>query len=187
VKKLLTILVVITIIHTSVWCFADNKKIPIHIINNSNEAVGQELIKVLKNQIDNSSFARLAVNEPCKMEIIVTTKNKVAPKLPASLNILQAKRFAGITISNGNPYIGLADSDLTRQEWVELREKAAIWEAEHSRTEINSISYSIIWIKKDDDKSIYLDTVLGFCESRTINIITNDILTKTNSIINKSL
>lgn len=174
-------------IFTSSWCFADSRKIPIKIINNSNDSISQELIKVLKDQIAKSSFARLVVTEPSKIEIIVTTKNKVATKLPPSLTVKQAKRYEGLTLSANNPFIDLDDFFQTEQELARLREKAAIWEAEHSNQEEKSISYSIIWVKKEHGQSIYLDTMLGFCESNTMKLITKDIITKTSILIDKSL
>jgi hypothetical protein len=81
----------------------------------------------------------------------------------------------------------MSDFFQTKQEISRLRERAAIWEAEHSRTESDSVSYSIIWLKKEGGKSIYLDTVLGFCESTTMNSITKEIMAKTSNLIEKAL
>jgi hypothetical protein len=185
-KKLFIVFITFATILASSCCYAYTQKISIKIINNSTEAVGQELVNALKNQIDQTAFLRLTVTEPCKIEIIVTTKNKNALKLPPSLTVKQAKHFEGITLSHGNPYIDFDDSFLTNQQLAKLRERAALWEAEHSNKEENSISYSIIWLKIEQQKSIYLDTMLGFCESATTNLISANILTKTKSIIDKS-
>jgi hypothetical protein len=185
-KKLFIVFITFVVTLASSWCYAYIEKIPIKIINNSTDAVGQELVKALKDQIDQTAFLRLAVTEPCKIEIIVTTKNKNAPKLPPPLTVKQAKHFEGITLSQGNPYIDFDDSFLTNQQLTKLRDSAAMWEAEHSNKEENSISYSIIWLKNEQHKSIYLDTMLGFCESATTNLISENILTKTKIIIDKS-
>lgn len=186
-QKFLCFLVILAIVFACSACFAESEKISIKVINNSDEAIGQQLARMIKDGIDQSGFCRLVITEPSKIDIVVSTKNKILPRKLAVLNNLEAKRFRGMTLSADNPYIQLANNYLSVDARAKLRIDAAKWESEHAGNQSNSISYSIVWNKKDGDNSIYIDTMMGFCEGNSMNLIVNDILTKTSSIIDKNL